>query len=110
MSLIHNERTKLTAGALNTAATSAFTVGVFTPLAAVFYNLGGVGTAISVRTLVIGVALWLFAAVALHSPSRKAAPVNRYELLAFVITPLTVAALGWAVVLYYERYDRLRDC
>jgi hypothetical protein len=33
MSLIENERTKLLATALNTAATSCFTVGIATPLA-----------------------------------------------------------------------------
>ena len=41
MSLIHNERTKLLALAFNTAATSAFTVGVLAPVAAAFYDFGG---------------------------------------------------------------------
>jgi hypothetical protein len=40
VSLIHNERTKLLALAFNTAATSAFTVGVLAPVAAAFYDLG----------------------------------------------------------------------
>ena len=40
MSLIHNERAKLLALAFNTAATSAFTVGVLAPVAAAFYDLG----------------------------------------------------------------------
>ncbi len=40
MSLIHNERTKLLALAFNTAATSAFTVGVLAPVAAAFYDFG----------------------------------------------------------------------
>ena len=34
--MIHNERTKLTAAAFDTAATSCFTVGVLAPLAAAF--------------------------------------------------------------------------
>jgi hypothetical protein len=41
VSLIHNERLKLTAGALNTAATPCFTVGIATPLAGYLYNIGG---------------------------------------------------------------------
>ena len=56
MHLIHNERTKLLAGAFNTAATSAFVVGVLAPIAAAFYNLGG-SNQISVLTLVTGVAI-----------------------------------------------------
>ena len=40
MSLIHNERTKLLALAFNTAATSAFTVGVLAPVAAAFHDFG----------------------------------------------------------------------
>jgi hypothetical protein len=40
MSLIHNERIKLLAVALNTAATSSFAIGVLAPMAAAFYNFG----------------------------------------------------------------------
>jgi hypothetical protein len=36
MTMIHNERTKLTAAAFDTAATSCFTMGVLAPLAAAF--------------------------------------------------------------------------
>ena len=40
MDHVRNERTKLTANALNTAATSSFTIGVLAPIAAAFYNVG----------------------------------------------------------------------
>ena len=40
MSLIQNERTKLLALAFNTAATSAFTVGVLAPVATALYDFG----------------------------------------------------------------------
>lgn len=71
MTLIHNERVKLTATALNGAALACFTVGIATPLAAVFYNLGGIGTTLRVPTLIIGLVLWLFAALVLHLGARK---------------------------------------
>jgi hypothetical protein len=32
--------------------------------------------------------------------------MNKFELFAFVIAPLTVAALGWIAVLIHERYSR----
>ncbi len=40
MNQIQNEQTKLLASALNTAATSCFTVGIATPIAGYVYNLG----------------------------------------------------------------------
>lgn len=69
MSLIHNERTKLLANALNTAATSSFAVGVLAPLAAAFYNFGAAPVALG--TLVLGTCIWLSAAVALHLGARR---------------------------------------
>jgi hypothetical protein len=67
--LVENE-TKLLATALNGIAISSVTVGLLTPLAAVFYNLGGFGELVLVRTLVVGVSLWLFAAIALPVGAR----------------------------------------
>jgi hypothetical protein len=71
MSLIENERTKLFATALNTSATSCVTVGLFTPLAALLYNLGGAREAIGFGTVVIGFGLWLSAAAILHLAARR---------------------------------------
>ena len=68
MSLIHNERTKLSANALNTAATSCFTVGVLAPLAAAFYNVGL--AVITLRPVAIGAAFWLGIALLLHYQAR----------------------------------------
>lgn len=39
MSLVHNERTKLTATWFNTLATALIAAGTFAPLAALFYGL-----------------------------------------------------------------------
>ena len=65
MSLIHNERTKLLANALDRASTACVTVGVFGPAVAVLYDLGGAsGTA--GPFLAIGTLLWLIAASVLH--------------------------------------------
>ena len=60
MTLIHNERTKLLAAFMNTAATSSFTVGVLAPLAASFYNVQT--AAISLNSLLIGTGVWFLAA------------------------------------------------
>ena len=62
------ERVKLTANALNTAATSSFTVGVLAPIAAVFYNVGQSG--VPLLTIAIGATCWLTAAVLLHLAAR----------------------------------------
>lgn len=70
MSVIHNEQTKLLATALNAAAGSCVTVGVLAPMAATFYSLGG-STAVSLRTIVIGVIFWLGVAIALHLGARR---------------------------------------
>jgi hypothetical protein len=69
LSLIHNEKTKLLAGALNTAATSSFTVGVLAPFAAAFYNFGG--AVVPLRVLVLGAVFWFAATVALHMGARR---------------------------------------
>jgi MFS-type transporter involved in bile tolerance (Atg22 family) len=41
VSLIHNERTKLTATLMNTVAAAVFITGVLAPLVAFFYDLPG---------------------------------------------------------------------
>lgn len=69
MSVIENEQTKLTAAALNTAATSSFTVGVLAPIAAAFYNIGG-SVHVPIGVLVVGAVVWLGTAGALHLSAR----------------------------------------
>jgi hypothetical protein len=70
MSLIHNERTKLFANALNTAATSSFAIGVLAPMAAAFYNFGGTSP-LRFGNLVVGTVIWLSAAIVLHLGARR---------------------------------------
>lgn len=69
MSDIQNERTKLTAALLNGAASSSFTVGVLAPIAAAFYHVSGT-SGVALPTIVIGAAIWLVTAVALHLAGR----------------------------------------
>jgi hypothetical protein len=68
MSLIHNERTKLVANALDRASTACLTVGVFAPIAAAIYT--SIGTGPATLTFVIGAVCWIFAAMVLHMSAR----------------------------------------
>lgn len=65
MSLIHNERVKLTAGAINTMATSCFAVGALGPLVAAVYIHAPAGHIVPASVIWIG---W---AVALHFAARR---------------------------------------
>ena len=69
MSLIHNERAKLLALAFNTAATSAFTVGVLAPVAAAFYDFGT--SRQPPKAVILGAFLWIGASVVLHLAARR---------------------------------------
>ena len=66
MSLIFNGRTKLLATALNTAATSCFTVGIATRLAGYIYTFGNRQGTLDFRVLCFGAFGWLAAAILLH--------------------------------------------
>ncbi len=70
MSLIHNERTKLTATYLNTAATGFLGAGVVAPLAAAVFGLTGPGSPVSTLTLAIGILIFLAGSVSLHLAAR----------------------------------------
>lgn len=71
MSLIDNEQTKLLATALNTAATSCFTVGIATPIAGYLYNVGGLQAYLSPVRMIAGGIGWLVVAVGLHLLARR---------------------------------------
>lgn len=71
MSLIVNEQLKLLANALNTAATSCFTVGIATPLAGYAYNVGNLQGTLRPDILLVGALFWLSAAVTLHLTARR---------------------------------------
>jgi hypothetical protein len=66
--VIHNERIKLRATYLNTAAGSCLTVGVLTPVAAAFLLTApsGFGLDLRLSAIGLGVVMWLGASVALH--------------------------------------------
>lgn len=56
MSLLHNERVKLTASWLNTLATATATVGVLAPLASVVYGVR-LGLHVAARRVLRGLKL-----------------------------------------------------
>jgi len=64
MSLIHNERTKLTANWLDRASTASITLGVVAPLAAAVF--GYPNLPVSARNLLIGVVFWFLTGLGLH--------------------------------------------
>lgn len=64
VSLIHNERTKLLANALDRASTACLTVGFLAPVAAAYYSpSGSLPPAIALVTRCI---TWIAAAFGLH--------------------------------------------
>ena len=71
MILVFSERTKRLAAALNTAATSCFTVGIATPLAGYIYNVGNMQTTLKPGFLLLAALGWLSVAVILHSGARR---------------------------------------
>ena len=68
MSLVHNERVKLTAAWLNGMASAAVAAGVIAPLVAAFYGLTSVP--VSTSGLLLGAVLWFAASGALHVAAR----------------------------------------
>ena len=67
---IHNERRKLFATMLNTLASSSCTIGVLTPIAAVFFS-GSAPRNLGTGWIIAGVVFWLGAAVVLHTRARR---------------------------------------
>lgn len=70
MSLVGNERAKLTAQFLNTVAAGCLTVGIVAPAAAVVYGFGTGGSAIPARNLLLGSVVFFAVALALHFAAR----------------------------------------
>jgi len=71
MSLIHNERTKLTANALDRASTACLTVGALGPAVASLYGLGAAGAISHGLLVALGSVFWLAAAAVLHFMARS---------------------------------------
>lgn len=71
MSLIHNERIKLTANALDRASTACLTVGALGPAAASLYGLGQAAPPSHGVLIAVGSLFWLAAAGVLHLMARK---------------------------------------
>jgi len=69
MSLIHNERTKLTATATNGVAIASIVAGFVTPLAALTFGVPGPATRGAILTVIVALA-WLAVGVGLHLLAR----------------------------------------
>jgi hypothetical protein len=69
VSLVHNEKTKLLAAAVDRAATASLTVGVLGPIAAAFYNVPGFSAGL--WPTVVGTACWLLLAFILHLEAQR---------------------------------------
>ena len=70
MSLISNERTKLTASLLATAAGFSLTAGSIAPLIAMSYGVTA-APVVSAGTLLLIVAVWFIVGVGLHMAARR---------------------------------------
>lgn len=70
MSLIHNERAKLTATYLNTAAGGLFGAGFVAPIAAAVFGVAGPAGAVPTLTLGLGALIFLGASLALQVAAR----------------------------------------
>ncbi|NNM72154.1 hypothetical protein [Enterovirga aerilata] len=68
--MAHNERLKLTANYLNTAAGTCFAAGVVAPFAPLTFGFSG-GGSVSTLTFGLGVATFLTASGALHLATRS---------------------------------------
>lgn len=64
--LVHNERTKLLANALDRASTAALAVGVLGPIVTASYGLGPSDRPFPLLGLIVGTILWMIVAVSLH--------------------------------------------
>lgn len=101
LSLVSNERLKLTANWLNAIATASVAAGVIAPVAAGFYGVGS--TPVIQLTLLVGFVVCLFGGITPTSGnkvcSERPEVMSFVELLAFVIAPVTLAALGWGIAI-----------
>ena len=66
-----DEKIKLLATALNSAAGSCFTLGVVAPTVAVLINLGDAQSKVTFGALVLNAIGWLVASVVLHMWARR---------------------------------------
>jgi hypothetical protein len=70
MSVVHNERTKLTATWLNALAAATVVTGVIAPLVAVVFGVSTSGK-VSPITFVLATLVWLLLGVILHMLARR---------------------------------------
>ena len=71
MSLVSNERIKLSASDQNKAAGGLFTAGVVAPLVAVVFGITGSANSANALTRVVGITIFLRASGALHIAARR---------------------------------------
>jgi Na+/melibiose symporter-like transporter len=69
VSKVREERTKLTAGLLNSAAVGVFVTGVIAPLVAAFYGVPG-PSQVGLGWLMVGSIIWILTVLVLHLCAR----------------------------------------
>lgn len=69
-SIVNNERTKLTAGLLNTVAGFSITAGGIGPLVALSYGLNA-PSRVSLLALLAFIAIWIMTGIGLHLFARR---------------------------------------
>jgi hypothetical protein len=71
VTLVRNERIKLSASALNTLSTAMITVGVLAPVAAFLYGLGVPNPAPTIWQLALTATIWVVVGGSLHYGALK---------------------------------------
>ena len=68
--LVHNERTKLLANALDRASTAALAVGALGPIVTFPFSGSGLVSGSPLLTLTVSTILWIAVALTLHTSAR----------------------------------------
>jgi len=107
MSLVGNERVKLTANWLNTLASATATVGVLAPAASIAYGVGP--SPPSATLFLVALPIWFYCALCLlwrEIPAPRAEAVTSAQFFVLFVLPILIAAFGWAVALWAVREAR----
>ena len=109
MSLVSNERIKLTAGLLNTVAGFALTAGGVGPLIALSFGLSA-SSPLSTLALTAPhchlVERRVSVSFGCAAAAREAEVVNASQFIAIVVAPLSLLVVGFGIFLWSNYADR----
>ena len=110
MSLVHNERTKLTANWLNTLAAGIILTGAVAPLVAAIYGLPGPARELhSNNPSGAGLACGRYRPTYNCAMASSEAEMSWFQFYAFFISPLLVLGIGVLVAYVTGRSDAAED-